>query len=717
MSVIQSIRDKYARWAVIAIAVSLLGFILMDAFAGRTGLFSNSRSTTIGKINGESIEETDFAKKVNEQEAYYQSQGMEVTEDRRQQLISDVWEQQVNDVVMGKEYNELGLTVGDRELKDILYGANPPENLKKGFTDPKTGIFNAVAAQQRINQIKKSGTPQEKQQIQQFEEALKSQRLMSKYMALLANTIYYPKWFLEKRNADNGFLAKASYVTIPYASISDSTVKITDSEIEDYIKDHKKDFEQKDETHSFSYISFSAAPSVSDSQATKKQVGDLKGQFAAATDPAAFIARQGGSTEFFDGYVPKSKIQVPAKDSIFALSKGQVFGPYLDANTYALAKLIDVKTMPDSAKARHILIQTNDPQSGQTLMDDSMAKKLIDSIKVAIDKGARFDSLAKKYSNDKGSAEKGGLLATPQTDYFPQGQMVKAFNDFVFNGKTGDRQIVKTEFGYHLVEILDQKSPEPQYKIAYFTKQIIASQETDNQANNQATQFAGDSRDLKSFNSNFEKNLRPKGYNKLIASDIKPMDFSINGIQGSARSFIKDIFNANSGDVIGPERVGDNYIVAVVTEVNKPGLESVNKARPTIEPILKNRKKGEIIKKNIGQFSTLEQVASKSNQQIQSLDSLRFSGGSNQLGYEPKIIGAVFNPSNKGKVVPELITGTQGAYALRVDNVTTTPVDASNVEQQRKMMEMQDRQTMQYRSPVDVLKKTASIKDYRSKFY
>src|SRR5206468_12530858 len=115
MSVIQSIRDKYARWAVIAIAVSLLGFILMDAFAVRTGLFSNSRSTTIGKINGESIEETDFAKKVNEQEAYYQSQGMEVSEDRRQQLISDVWEQQVSNVVMGKEYNELGLTVGDRE--------------------------------------------------------------------------------------------------------------------------------------------------------------------------------------------------------------------------------------------------------------------------------------------------------------------------------------------------------------------------------------------------------------------------------------------------------------------------------------------------------------------------------------------------------------------------------------------------------------------------
>ena len=717
MSVIQNIRDKYARWAVIAIAVSLLGFILMDAFAGRTGLFSNSRSTTIGKIDGESIEESDFAKKLNEQEAYYQSQGMEISEDRRQQLINDLWEQQVNDVVMNKQYNELGLAVGDREMKDIMFGANPPDNLKKAFTDPKTGIFNAVAAQQRFNQLKKSGSVQDKQQIEQFESALKNQRLMTKYMAMLSNTIYYPKWFIEKRNTDNSYMAKASFVSVPYATISDSTVKVTDEDVQNYINQHKKDFEQKEETRSFSYIAFSAAPNSNDSLAIKNQVQALKSQFEAATDPAAFISRQGGATEYYDVFLAKSKIQVPAKDSIFALSKGQVYGAYLDANTYALAKVVDVKTMPDSAKARHILIQTNDPQSGQTLMDDSAAKKLIDSIKVAIDKGARFDTLAKKYSADKGSGEKGGLLSTPQTEYFGQGQMVKAFNDFVFNGKVGDRQIVKTEYGYHLIEILDLKNIEPHYKIAYFTKQIVASPETDNEANNKATLFAGDSRDLQSFNANFEKNLRLKGYNKLLASDIKPMDFSVNGIQGNARPFIKDIFNASKGDVVGPERVGDNYIVAVVTEVNKPGLQSVNRARPVVEAALRNKKKGEQIRKNIGQVTSLEDVAAKTHQQVQTLDSIRFAGGNNVLGYEPKVLGAIFNPLNKGKVVPEVIAGSQGAFAIRVDNVTTIPVEVADVEQQRKMMEMQDRQTMQYRSPIDVLRKTADIKDNRSKFY
>ncbi len=717
MSVIQQIRDKYARWAVIAIALSLVGFLLMDAFAGRTGLFSNRQSNTLGVIDGKTIDAPVFGRKLKEQEDYQQKQGAEISEDQRQQMVNSLWEQEVSDIVMGKQYNELGLQVGDKELKDILYGANPPEDLKKGFTDPKTGVFNAVAAQQRLNAVLKTGTPDEKNQLIRYQDALKSQRLMGKYMALLTNTIYFPKWFLEKRNTDNSYLARISYLNQPYTSIADSTVKVSDAEIESYEKEHKKDFEQKEETRAISYVSFSAAPNSGDSAAVKMQMEKLKEAFRLTQDPAGFIAQQGSALAFFDGYQGKSKIQIPAKDSVLLLGKGAVYGPYLDQNNYVLARMIDFKNLPDSAKARHILIQTNNPQTGQTLMDDSAAHKKIDSIKTAIDKGARFDSLARRFSDDKGSGEKGGLLATPQTEYFPQGQMVKAFNDFVFNGRPGERKVVKTEFGYHLVEILDQKNIEPSYKIAYLAKPIAASNETDNAANNQASLFGGDSRNLKAFNENYEKNLKPKGINKFLAPDIKAMDYSISGLQGSARRLVKTIFESAKGDVIGPERVGDNYIVAIVTEVNAPGLQGAAKARPMIEPVLRNKKKAEKIIKNIGSFNSLEAIASKIGQQIQKLDSLRFNGGNNALGYEPKVLGAIFNPANKGKTVGEPIAGTQGVYVIRVEEVNTTPVVAAALDQQAKMMEMQARQTMQYRSPIEALRKTADVKDNRAKFY
>lgn len=722
MSVIQKIRDKYARIAVIAIAVSLLGFILMDAFAGKTGLFSNSQSTTLGKVNGETINAQDFAKKLKEEEdaerAQAQAQGYPYNEDRNQQLVQVIWDQEVSDIVMKEEYNMLGLTVTDRELRDMLYGANPPADLKQRFTDPKTGQFDAAAAQQAVNQAIKD--PTQKGQIQKYFDYLKNQRLMSKYTALLTNTIYFPKWFLEKQNIDNSLMAKISYITVPYSSVADSAVKVSDEEIKKYINEHKNDFQQKEETRSISYVLFSAAPSSADSAATKSEVEKLKAQFTTTKDPGTFVQQQGSSINYYDAYLPKSSIQVPAKDSIFALQKGGVYGPYLDGDSYVLAKLIDVKTMPDSAKAKHILIATNNPQTGQVLLADSIAKKRIDSIKLAIDRGASFDLLAKKFSADKGSAEKGGLVTNGTNDYFPQGAMVKEFNDSVFNGKIGEKLIVKTVFGYHLIQILDLKNIEPHYKIAYFAKQIIPSRETEDNASNDASAFAGNSQNLKAFNENADK-LKTKGINKLVATDLHAMDYNVQGLQGNGRAFIKKVFDANNGDVIGPESVGDNYVVAIVTEINKPGLESVSKVRPMIEPMLRNRKKGELILKNIGQVTSLESAAAKMKQTVQTADSIHFNGGQT-FGYEPKILGAIFNTANKGKTTPA-IAGQAGVYVVRVENVTTIPVETASIEDQRKMLESSARQSLmsqmqQGANPIiDMLKKTATIKDYRAKFY
>ena len=146
MSVIQKIRDKYARWAVVAIALSLLGFILMDALAGRTRLFGGS-STTVGVINGEEIDVQDFERKVKAQEEMAQQQGYNMGDESRQQIVQSVWNSEVEQALMTDEFEKLGLTVGDKELKDYLYGANPPADLKQGFTDPNTGVYNAQAAQ------------------------------------------------------------------------------------------------------------------------------------------------------------------------------------------------------------------------------------------------------------------------------------------------------------------------------------------------------------------------------------------------------------------------------------------------------------------------------------------------------------------------------------------------------------------------------------------
>lgn len=723
MSVIQNIRDRYARWAVIAIALSLLGFIMMDAFAGR-GSFLGNKSTTVGKINGKTIDYTDFTKKVDEAEKNQKAQGYEVGENGRQQIIQGVWDQQVSDVIMNQQYKDLGLTVSEKELRDILFGANPPQDLKQRFSDPTTGVYNAVQAQQFINQIKKQGAPQDKEQLDQYFASLESNKLMAKYTALLANTIFFPKWFLEKRNSDNSLMAKLSYVAIPYASIPDSTIKITDEEVENYIKEHKKDFEQKEETRSINYVVFSAAPSAADSAAAKASLMALKPQFDTLTHYESFITKN-SSLPFYSGYVSKTSLQQPNKDSILSAPVGVVYGPYLDPGqqgaSYVLSKIIETKQLPDTVKLRHILIATSQQtQTGelQRVRDDSSAKHLIDSIQALYKAGTSFDTLVARFSEDPGSKSKGGVY-----DKVTTGKMVPSFNDFIFTHKPGETGIVKTDFGYHFIEILSQQGSTPAYKIAYLAKPIVSSQETDNAANNAASMFAGDSRDEKSFNANWEKSLKAKGINKLTANDLKPMDFSIAGINGTSRRFVKDIFEADKGSVIGPERIGEDYLVAIVTEVHKAGLASIGQVRPMVEPLLRNKKKAQQIIKNIGQVGTLEQVASKTNQQIQTVDSIHFNGANNSLGYETKVIGATFNPANKGKVCPEPIAGQAAVYVIRVDNVTTIPVQAASIEEQRKMLETQARQgimqQMQYGSNpfIEALKKGATIKDNRANFY
>jgi peptidyl-prolyl cis-trans isomerase D len=543
--------------------------------------------------------------------------------------------------------------------------------------------------------------------------------LVDKYNSLLSNTVNFPRWFFEKQNTDNSQLAKISMVRKPYADIPDSSIKISDKEIADYISKHKEDYKQG-ESRSIAYVTFSAAPSATDSADAKNKLLALKEEFDTTKDVKQLLARE-GITNYYPGYVGGKIIQIANKDSIFKTPVGHVYGPYLDGGSYVLAKMEGIKQIADTVKVRHILIATTqrNQQTGQMVevRDTLTAKKLIDSIQTAIRNGSNFDSLCAKLSDDGGSKEKGGVY-----DNIPSGQMVPEFNDFIFGNPAGTKDIVKTEFGYHYIEILSQKGSSPGYKIAYLPQQILASTETDNNASNQANLFAGDSRDQKSYDANYEKNLKPKGIIKGLATDIGPMAADIQGL-GASRTFVKEIYKAKQGDVLQPERIGDNYVVAVVTEINEEGTQSVAKARISVEPLLRNKKKAEQIKQKIGKPTTLEAAASVLGKQIETVDSLRMSGASVSPSFrnEPKITGAAFNPANRDKVVPEALDGTQGVYVIRVDNVTATAVANANVAEQRSRMYQQMKQYVENpRSPAypaNALKKAATITDRRATHY
>jgi peptidyl-prolyl cis-trans isomerase D len=695
MSLIQRVRDKGA-WILFGfIALALIAFILQDGV--RRGGSANSNTTVIGKVNGEKIERGTFEEKLALQEKMYGPQGAQ-----REQLIASTWNQEVDRVVLGQEYEKLGLQVSPKELSDILFGPNSP--LKQEFTDPKTGEFLVNNAKQAFAQLKKSKNADQVKMINSvYIEPSINQTLRTKYQNLLMQAAYIPKWILEKQQADNNAITSFSYVYVPYVAISDSLAKVSDDEIAAYVSKHSKEYKKQDETRNVSYVSFSTSPSGADSAAALNLVMSLKNDFASAPDMEAFIAKVGSEVPYYNSYFSKARMQQANKDSLTKIPVGGVYGPYVDGPNYVIAKMVGVKQWPDSAKVRHILIGTADPRSGQQIRPDTLAKRLIDSIETAVKGGADFAALCSKYSDD-GTKDKGGVY-----EFFPQGQMVVPFNDFAFDKPVGSKGVVKTDFGYHYMEVLGQKNSSPAYKIAYLAKPIIASNETVATASTAASQFAVSSKDPKKFNANALKD----NHQVLSANDIKQNDFTVQGL-GQSRQMVRWIYEHATGDVSEPTEIGDRYVVAMVTAVNKAGTASVAEARPTVETLVRNEKKAKLIIDTKFKGNTLEAYSASSGAPVLRADSLMFSAAFiSGVGSEPKIIGAAFNKANAGKTTGP-IAGATGVFAIKVENVgaKATMIDLATAKQNQ----LQAAKMSSYRG-LDALKKAADIKDNRSKFY
>jgi peptidyl-prolyl cis-trans isomerase D len=696
MSVIQSIRDR-GTWIIFTIiAVALIAFILQDGVGRGGSSFSNT--TTIGQVNGQKLERAAFEEKLAMQEKMYASQGAQ-----RDQLIGSLWNQEVDRLLIETECAKLGLQVTAKELSDILFSENSP--LKQEFTDPATGFFKVEDAKKAFAQIKKSkNTDQIKMINQVYIQPILEQSLRNKYSALLQKSAYVPKWMVEKQTTDNNQTASASVVFVPYASIADSTVKVTDNYITAYVKAHASAYKKEEETRSIAYVSFSAIPSSADSASVLNEVLAQKQDFTAASDNGSFLNRVGSDLPYYDGYFSKNRMQQSNKDTLVKIPTGTVYGPYVDGNAYVLAKMVGVKNWPDSSKVRHILIGTVDPRSGQQIRPDSLAKKLVDSIKYAVAGGADFNALVQKYSDDAGSKEKGGVY-----DYFAQGQMVGAFNDFSFDKPKGTKDVVKSEFGYHYTEVLDQKNFAPAYKIAYLSKTLVASNETVTAASTAASSFVANAKSKKDFEQNALKN----NLQILNGVDIKKNDFTITGL-GKSRETVRWVYDNKVGAVSEPTEIGDAYIVAIITSIGEKGTMNAAEAKPLVEGLVRNELKAKQIIASKFKGSTLEDFVKSSGFPAQRVDSLSFASPFVPgLGAEPKVVGAAFNKSLIGKNTAA-IEGTAGVFAVKPESIGA----AASMQDPAAISSalLQAVQSNIFRG-FEAIKKSAKITDNRSTFY
>ncbi len=707
MSIIQTIREKAAILVFTIIGLSLIGFLVQDAFVGRTTGFFSSNETTVGKINGVSIEREEYDNRVRNREAQYQAAGYTLDGATRQQVYEEIWNALVGKELVESEAEKLGLAFTSKEFSDLLFSENAPPEFKQQFTDPSTGIYNIEAARNAFRTIQRSKDPEQIRQVnEQLIEPIIFSQLQNKLLELYSGSVYVPKWLLEKQQKENAQLADISYVSLSYTTVPDSTISISDAAINEYIQQHKDQFKQQ-RSKSIAYVTFDASANAKDSADVLAKMQELKPQFAEAKDPGIFVTRNGTKSPFFDGYINRSRIQVPQKDSILALPTGEVYGPYYDGKAIALARVIDSKVLPDSVRARHILIATTDLQTGQPLLEDSVAKNRIDSIQQAIASGnASFETMAIQFSDDAGSKQGFGDLG-----YFANGQMVKEFNDFCFEGKRGDKGVVKTQFGYHYIEVLDQKNFEQAYKIAYLSRNIEPSRETDEAAEAAATRFASAARNAQTF----DETVKAESLDRRVAETIREMDYQLPGL-GVSRAFIKWIYENKTGTVSEPISVGDQYVVAVITGEKPEGLQSAAdlSTRILVEPVLRQKEKAKQLIAKLGTYSSLEEAAQKAGEETKTLDSLRFSDSFKPgIGSEPKLIGAAFFKEYVGKP-SHPVAGNGGVYVLQTKITEQQEGNLTDTEEQRKAMMLQMRQMQGY-TMLDALRQSAEIKDNRLK--
>jgi peptidyl-prolyl cis-trans isomerase D len=709
MQIIQGIREKGAAIVIVVIALSLIGFILMDAKQG--GNNYNAGSGSIGKVNGRAIEQTEFSKKVNNLELQDEQQsGQKPNTARSAQIREQVWNQIVAERVFYAEADKLGIEFTSKELDYILKSNDPANPLmqERSMLDPATGRLDMSKVGPALANIKKLKGEQWDVFNAQVIEPQKLTSISTKYFALLNASAYYPTWMEEKDARESREFASISYVQIPYQVISDSTIKVTDAEIEAYVKEHKDLFKQE-AGRMISYVGFSQLPSAADSARTRAAVESLRDAFAKETNDRTFLARNASAIDFDTNYVPKAKIQSSFVDSITRMPVGSVYGPYIENKNYVLAKMLGSKTIPDSAHVRHILISTVDGQTGQPLMEDSVAKKRADSIYAAINAGANFAMLAMQYSSD-GSKDKGGDLGT-----FGYGAMVPEFNKFSFEKPVGSKGVVRTQFGYHIMEVLGQKGASPAYKIGFLAKEIFATEETINKASNDAVRLSS-IKDLKKFDEYVQKN----GLTKISAPAlIKENDASIGQMQ-DARALVRWVFEAKKGDISDPMPVGDQFVVAVVDKVYKEGTQDVETARPLAENSIREEKKAAMIIKNLGTNPTLETAAAKYQKEILTAgadSSITFKSQIiTGIGNEPKLIGAIFNKANLNKVAAP-VAGKSGVYVFKVNGISEKAQDPLEDKAQVRMQQIVALRNQAVSNWFEGLKKKATIKDNRSEFF
>ena len=713
MSTLETIRNKAGVLVSVVIGAALLAFLLPSTFTGGSSNGPTDDVATMGSsVLSYKFYMTELAKRIEIEKKNTNTSALKT--ETMDQLKEQVWNKLLRDFVLQGEFDKLGLGLTNNELYDMLEGDNIPKEVENALKNPQTGIYDKEYVLKLIRQIDEPGNEELKANWINFEDQLVDIYLFSKYSTAVSKGLYATTKYSTDEAVEKNTKYNFQIVAKKYKDISDSLITINDSDLRKYYNENKHKFIQK-ASRDIEFVEFPIVYSSEDIDDAKAWTEKIAKEFKTVDDNIQFTNSSSDSpfngTYYKAGELPKNLDSI-----LFAAEVGFVSDIYRDKNSFKVAKLIEIKELPDTVKASHILAKVDKEHPYE------VAKSLIDSLKTLVDNGADFAQLATKFGTDA-TKEKGGDLG-----WFKQDAMVYPFNDTCFFANKGDVKIVNTQFGIHLVKVTDKGETSKKVQVAIIQRDIIPGSNTYKNIYAKANNFAGLNTTVKLF----DKAVADNGLNKKLAT-IKSIDKYINGISKigitgkndkiNTRDIVRWAFNLrrgygeiSEGAISQVFEYEDRFVVVKLASVRDEGTASFNNKKEQIEPIVKKDKKAEQLMKEFNKYpnpSSLEELAKSLNTKVTDVENLTFSSFSvpGGIGIEPNINGVVAG-LKKGEI-SKPIKGNYGVYVVKLIDVKTDE-KIDNISEKELLENNMQRQVE--RQGYDALKKKLDVKDLRAEF-
>jgi len=707
MSTLEKIRNRAGVLVAVVIGMALLAFVLGDLFRGGGSAIRGDRFE-IAEIGGESISYQLFQNEVEELIQINQfSQGQSTLDaETREQIRQQVWQRLSREYIMNEEYEELGIGVSSEELWDMVQGESIHPMIQQLFTNPETGQVNTLAIIQFLKNYEQDPTGQRRAYWLYLEDMMIRERKFTKFSNLVNKSLYMTSQETKHIAGLNATSVDFNFIMQPFSAISDSLVKVDESALKDYYKDHQQQYKQS-ASRDLEYVTFNIEPTEKDITSAREYISNSVEDFKNTRETAEFV-NLNSDIPFDDTYYKNEELSDSIADFMFSPDIGDVYGPYRENEAFKISKLVDMAYLPDSVKARHILIQ---PDRRQRNIQN--AQNLADSLLGELQEGADFAALAQKHSDDRNTSSEGGNLG-----WIQRGDMGESIIDTAFFSQPGEIKLVQSQYGFHLLEVTERGAETKKVQVATLTRNIEPSSETYQKVYSKASRFAGQIRSYEDFNQTIQEN----NLTKRMASNVQINANSIPGLE-NARNLIRSAFNTKENKIITSDNndpifeIGGHFVVGFVTETREEGIAPFEQVKSDIRMTVMENKKAERLKEKFNsaleKAGSLEKIADQFTLQIIEANDVNYSTYRIPgAGSEPKVIGAAVVLEENQFSYP--IQGQNGVYLIHITEKNSAQSVNTRITKQREMQKM--RQTAPYEA-FNALEEAADIQDKRYKFY